>query len=164
MAYQGEANPTKIVVTIGNPIGALGAAVAVPGFASLSIASGRAPDSFVTAARSEDTFTIVVGADGDATHVRSQNKSGPIGLVLMIGSGFNTALSILQLAQENEIIPDFTFPVTVTDQTMSPPSVVFGSNCKITRPADFERGASEGNNTWTFMPDKLSIVHIGRAF
>lgn len=151
-------------MTIGDPTGAGGAEVPIPGFASLSIASGRAPDSFITAARSNDTFTIVVGADGDATHVRSQDKTGPIGLVLTDGSGFNTSISLLQIAQENELVPDFTVPVTITDQNADPPTVIFGSNCKVQRPADYEAGASDGTNTWTFLPAQMSIVHQGRGF
>jgi len=162
--YEGEYNPSKVVLTVGNPTGAGGVAVPIPGFATLSIASGRAPDSFITAARTNDTFTIVVGADGDATHVRSQDKTGPIGLVLTDGSGFNTLISLLQLAQESELIPDFTIPVTITDQNSTPPTVVFGSNCKVQRPADYEAGASDGTNTWTFLPAELSIVHQGRVF
>lgn len=162
--YEGEFNPTRIVFTIGDPIGALGVAVVIPGFASLAIASGRGPDSQVAAARSTDTFTLTVGADGDATHNRSQNKSGTITLVLTDGSGFNTAISLLQTAMESEIIPDFTVPVTVTDQNATPPSVIFGSNCKVQRPADYEGGAADGTNTWIFLPAEMTIVHVGRTF
>ena len=164
MAYEGEFDPKRIVFTIGDPVTALGVAVVIPGFASLAIASGRGPDSQVAAARAADTFTITVGADGDATHNRSQNKSGTITLVLTDGSGFNTAISLLQTAQESEIISSFTVPVTITDQNATPPSVVFGSNCKISRPADYEGGATDGTNTWVFLPAEMTIVHIGRTF
>ncbi len=164
MAYEGAFDPKRIVFTIGDPVTALGVAVVIPGFASLAIASGRGPDSQVAAARATDTFTITVGADGDATHNRSQNKSGTITLVLTDGSGFNTAIGLLQTAQESEIIPHFTVPVTVTDQNATPPSIIFGSNCVLQRPADYEGGATDGTNTWVFLPASMSITHVGRTF
>lgn len=169
MTYEGVYNPSRVVLTIGVPVGALGAAIVIPGLPGgvqfpVAIASGRGPDSHVTAARSSDTFTITVGVDGDPTHVRSNDKTGTIGLVLTDGSGFNTTLSILQVAQEDETIPHFTIPVTVTDQNATPPSIMFGSNCTIQRPADFEAGASDGTNTWTFLPAEMSIAHNGRLF
>jgi hypothetical protein len=51
--------------------------------------TGFADGSFVTADRSEDTWSIKVGADGEAVRVRNANKSGTIKLTLLQSSPAN---------------------------------------------------------------------------
>lgn len=57
--------------------------------------SGYAPDTFITATRNSDAFTLQVGAGGQTCRSRSQDKSGTITVSLMQSSPTNDVLSAL---------------------------------------------------------------------
>ena len=130
----------------------------------LAVAGGRGPDAQITFARNTDTFSSTVGVDGDATANRSNDKTALGTLVLTDGAPFNTTISALQFAQEDESIPFFTLGVTVVDNNATPPTIANGTNCTIQRPADYEAGATDGTNPWVFMAHGSTIVHNGRVF
>jgi len=69
-------DPKKIVITFGG--------ILIQGFAE---------GTFVNAERNEDAFEISVGAGGDVTRVRNQNKSGLVTLTLQAESPTNDLLS-----------------------------------------------------------------------
>lgn len=68
-------------------------------FGGLQI-QGYAEKSFVKVARSEDTWSDQVGADGEMTRVRSRNKSGTITITLVAGAPSNKDLAAIAVADE----------------------------------------------------------------
>lgn len=62
--------------------------------------SGYMDGTFINAARNEDAFTISVGADGETTRVKSNNKTGRVTLTLKQSSDSNDILSAIAAADE----------------------------------------------------------------
>lgn len=56
--------------------------------------------TFISAERTEDAFSLAVGAGGDVTRVRSQDKSGTVTLTLQAASPSNDVLSALAATDE----------------------------------------------------------------
>jgi len=75
-----------------------------PGKVTVNLAGsqllGFAPGTFITAERTEDTFTAVVGSAGETGRTRIRNKSGTITLTLMGTSLVNDVLSALVILDE----------------------------------------------------------------
>lgn len=57
-------------------------------------------DSQITVARDNPQYEMVIGADGEATRVKSNDKSGTITITLQQGSPSNDDLSTIALADE----------------------------------------------------------------
>jgi hypothetical protein len=74
---------------------------------------GFAEGSLVSVESSSDTFTLVVGADGEPGRSHNPDKSGTITLTLKSDSDSNDYLSGLALADELSLVG--TFPVLVKD-------------------------------------------------
>lgn len=106
--------------------------------------SGLAEGTFVNAVRDEQNFTKQVGADGEVTRSKTNNKSGTIEITLQQGSESNDYLSTLALADENT--GNGTFPVTVIDRSGT--TVIFGREAWIQKPADMGLGRDAGERTW----------------
>jgi len=107
--------------------------------------SGLAEGTFVTVARAEQTFTKVVGADGEVTRSKTNNKSGTYEITLLQGSSDNAFLSALHLADENTGAG--IFPAGVKDNSGS--SLHFGQQCWIQKPADAPYGRDAAERVWT---------------
>jgi len=69
-------------------------------FAGIPI-SGFAEGTFVSVERNEDSWALQVGADGEATRAKSNNKSGRVTLTLIQSSFSNDALSAVMAVDEN---------------------------------------------------------------
>lgn len=166
--YAGQYDPTQVQVTVGLPIGALGVAVVIPnlpaGIALPWSLSGWAPDSFVSADRSEDAVTPIVGSDGETCDSISANENGTITLTLMDSSLSNIVLSVIHKALTNKLVPArFVFPVTITDAS-SLATVAFSPACTIRKVAPLSKGAQVGTNEWMINAPNLEIFHGGRVF
>lgn len=61
---------------------------------------GYADGTFVEVVRDEDMFSLYVGADGESTRAKSNNKSGSVTVTLQQSSPSNDELSELALADE----------------------------------------------------------------
>ena len=76
-------DPASVVISIGGvPMG------------------GFSEGTFLTVERNEDAFTEVVGADGETTRSKSNNKSGIMTLTLKQSSASNDVLSGFLIADE----------------------------------------------------------------
>lgn len=64
------------------------------------ICTGYAKGTFVKAGRNEETWKLVVGADGTVCRVRNRNVSGRLTLTLMQTSPTNAILSALAVLDE----------------------------------------------------------------
>lgn len=62
--------------------------------------SGLADGTFVSIERDEDSFTKVVGADGQTSRAKSNNRGGSMSLTLMQSSPSNDVLTAFMLADE----------------------------------------------------------------
>lgn len=62
--------------------------------------SGFADGTFVRCARNADAFTLAVGADGESTRAKSNNRSGRITITLQQSSPSNDYLNSLAEADE----------------------------------------------------------------
>jgi len=55
--------------------------------------SGYAPDTFISAERAENGFTTQVGASGEVTRTRNNNRTGTVTVTLMASSLSNDVLN-----------------------------------------------------------------------
>jgi hypothetical protein len=160
--------PGSIIITIGAPVGPLGLAVNIPnlpvGLAFPLNTTGRAADSFATAAQTVDTVTMVVGSDGEVVFVLSNDMSGNMVVNLQRSSVMNLALTQMHKAMRNPVAPLlFTVPVTIKDPN-AVGSIFEGNNCAIQRSPDLDYGATEGMNAWTFLAAEYNGSHGARIF
>lgn len=81
------------------------------------IASGYGPDTFVTVERNEDAFTLQVGADGESTRSKSNNRSATITLTLLQGSAANAQLSAIHALDQATPAGDGVLPLLVKDNS-----------------------------------------------
>ena len=166
--YAGPYQPGAVQIIIGAPVGPLGVAVVIPNLPAGAtfpiLVTGRSADSFSSATQTTDTNSMVAGADGEVVHVLSYDPTGSITISVMQSSITNLVFSAAHTAMSNRIAPlAFTFPVTVKDP-LAQGDLVTGTNCVIQRAPDHTRGASEGNNAWTFLAADLRILHGARFF
>jgi hypothetical protein len=116
---------------------------------------GLAEGSFVTVSRTEDAFTMQVGADGEVTRSRTNNRSGSIEITLQQASEDNAYL------QQQAIIDENTgagiLPVKIMDQSGS--YVAAAAEAWIRKSADNEFARDSGERTWTI--DCAQLDQIG---
>ena len=77
--------------------------------------SGFGEATFVSVEREEENFVKVVGADGNVSRSKTNNKSGSLTITLQQTSPSNDVLS--GLAAKDEATSDAIFPVIVKDVT-----------------------------------------------
>lgn len=119
--------------------------------------SGLAEGTFVNVARDEDSFTKQVGADGEVTRSKTNNRSGSIEITLQQGSSDNLYLSGLHTADENT--GNGIFPVIVKDN--SGESLAFGREAWVRKPADQAFGRDAAERTWVIDVAELDSVPGG---
>ncbi|NIQ91021.1 MAG: DUF3277 family protein [Nitrospinaceae bacterium] len=117
------------------------------------IVDGYADGTFITVARNEDAFTLMIGSDGEACRAKSNNKSGTVVFTLMQSSLANDLLS----AQFNldELSPggDGIAPLLMKDN--SGRTVVAAETAWIRKPADITFGREIENREWTIETNSL---------
>lgn len=118
------------------------------------IISGYADGTFILVERNEQTFNLKVGADGEGTRVKSNNKSGKITVTLMQSSASNDDLSAFALA--DEISNTGVVPVLMKDG--SGRTVVSGATAWLQKPANVELAKEATARTWVIESDELAMV------
>lgn len=131
----GTYDPQKVTITLGK----------------LTIV-GYADGSFAKAYRNEDTFTIVVGADGNATRVRNANRSGRVEITLKNSSPSNGALQAIAI--QDELNGTGINPIFVKDNSGS--GLAQGQNAWVVKIPDLERAKELGDVTWIIETDILA--------
>lgn len=171
MSFEGIYNPKLVTATVSPPSGALGVAISIPGLPEgITLpwtVSGKAADSFFSVTNTADMVSMVVGADGNISHVISQDESGNFSVVIKRGGRTNQVLSILYRAQRlmgAGQLPPFTFSVAVRDNNATPPTTHNGFNCLIVRQPDDTFGASDGEITWGFAAAQVISNFGSRPF
>lgn len=120
--------------------------------------SGRADGAFLSVERNEDSYSIQVGTDGEATRSKTNNKSGRITITLMQSSQANAALSAFHNAAEAGIT-DGIAPFLAKDNSGLPPSVYAAEKAWIVRHPTGEFDREAGPREWVLETDNLIIFH-----
>jgi hypothetical protein len=128
-------------------------------FAGILINSGYADGTLVKTSRNEDTWSLKIGADGEAVRIKNNNRSGRVEVTLLQSSSVNDLLS--QQAQFDEATNAGQGPVSVTD--VSGKSLYVGPNAWIVKPADGEFGKDANTRTWIFETDNVSVFNGGNV-
>jgi len=127
-------NPAKVGVTIGSkPL------------------HGFAKGTFVKVSRDEDGFSLLVGADGESTRAKSNNKAGKVVVTLLASSDSNDYLSTLQAT--DEVTGLAPFPILIKDNQGN--SLYTAATAWVVKPADAEFGQEAATREWTFQTDEL---------
>lgn len=127
-------DPKNILITLGG--------VAITGFAD---------GTFVTVRRNSDTWSLQMGADGEGTRSKSNDKSGQIEIQLMQSSQSNAYLSNLALA--DELNNAGLVPALIKNNLGSDLHAAEQSYVK--KPADAEYAKEAGPRTWIIETDNL---------
>lgn len=114
--------------------------------------SGFADGSFVNASRDADDWAKSVGADGETTRSKSNNKAGKIVITLKQSSDSNDYLS--GLAVSGAVVP-----VLVRDA--SGRTVIGSESGWVLKPADAEFGKEAGDREWTIDCADLNMFVAG---
>lgn len=114
-------------------------------------------DTFVTVERNEDSYTLTVGADGEATRNKNANRSGRITVTLKASSDDNLYLS--GLLATDELTKLATVPVLVKDTNGN--SLYTAAEAWIVRPANAEFAKEVGDREWILECAELLMVSAG---
>lgn len=82
-------------------------------FRDIQINGGFMDGTFINAERTEDAYSMSVGAAGDVTRVRSRNRTGTVTLTLQAAASANDLLSAV--AAEDELFGTGSGPLLVKD-------------------------------------------------
>jgi hypothetical protein len=124
-------------------------------FAGIPI-SGRGEATFLSVERNEDAWALQVGADGDATRAKSNNRSGRVTLTLLQSSAANDALSALAKVDEATPGGDAAAPLLIKD--LSGRTLVQAETAWVVKQAaaEFAREASE--REWILESNDLDVL------
>ncbi|MCP4605065.1 MAG: DUF3277 family protein [Proteobacteria bacterium] len=126
-------------------------------FGPITMNKGRGDGDFGVISQNEDSFTLVVGTDGDATRSKSNNRSGRFSITLMNSDPSNDLLSAMHNVDLNSN-GDGINPFAVMD--MSGTSVFTCEHAWIVKFPDTTLGREVGSREWVFETDSL-INHAG---
>lgn len=118
---------------------------------------GFAPDTFVSATRNNDSWSINVGSGGDATRTKSGDKSGRVELTLLAESTSNAVLD----AFEKQDQASGTGLGALLIKDLSGGDVVLAATAWIVKPPDQEKASTGSNRVWMFETDDLEITNAG---
>lgn len=115
--------------------------------------SGYADGTFLTAARTEETFTLNVGAQGHVTRVMSRNRSGTIVITLQMSSMSNGILS--QIMEDDERNGTGTGDVQLKD--LAGNTLIHGDEAWVMKPADAGHAKDLESREWTIQVASLEM-------
>lgn len=108
------------------------------------IISGYADGTFAAFAQNRDTYALTVGADGEGTRVKSNDRSGRLTVTLLKSSTSNAVLSALANA-------DAQNPCIIKDNNGS--TLSSASTAWLVRQADYEYSNEETTVEWIIESD-----------
>lgn len=127
-------------------------------FAGIPI-SGLAEDTFVNVVRNEDSFSLMVGADGEATRAKTNNRSGRVTFTVQQSSDSNDLLSALHVADEISSAGDGIGPLLIKD--LSGRTLITAEKAWIVKPPDTGFGRDVATREWVVETDALVMVVAG---
>ena len=118
---------------------------------------GKAPDTFATLSREEDSFKTQVGSDGETTRSSTKNTLGKLVLNVQQASPFNSYLQSKVNADERD--GSGIAPIRVSDGKGS--YIAISPNAFVMKPADNAFGSESGTREWTIMLPDMKIIGGG---
>ncbi len=128
-------------------------------FGPIEISDGLADGTFVSIEQNEDSFLLMVGADGEACRAKSNNKSGRVTFTLLQSSLANDLLSAthnLDVASPNG---DGIAPLLVKDN--SGRTIVAAEKAWVVRQPTVEFAREVSTREWIIESDALQSVFGG---
>ena len=127
-------------------------ALIVASFLGIPI-SGYADGTFVAVERNNESFTLMVGAGGEAARARSRNSSGKVTFTLMSTSPVNDLLSSAWHA--DELVGAGVGPVMVKD--MAGGTLCIANNAWIQKGPKVEYGKEISTREWVIECEAIYI-------
>lgn len=124
-----------------------------------AIISGYADGSFISCERNMDTYSRVVGADGETTRVRSNDKSGKITITLQASSDSNTIMSGFAIA--DEVSNRGVIPVLIQDTLGT--TLVTATRAWVTKMANIEQSKEMTTRAWILETDEIVMFAGGNV-
>lgn len=117
------------------------------------IAHGFADGTFIKAMRNQQAFTLKVGADGEGTRAKSNDKSGKYEITLMQSSSFNDILSAY--ASADELSDSGIVPILLRDNNGT--TIATSLTAWVQKLPDTELAKEVGTRTWIFETDAMEL-------
>lgn len=124
-------------------------------FAGIPI-SGRGEATFLSVERNEDAWALQVGADGEATRAKSNNRSGRATVTLIQSSAANDALSALANTDEQTPGGDGIGPLLIKD--LSGRTLVAAETAWLVKQATAEFARESSEREWIIESDNMEIL------
>ncbi len=121
--------------------------------------SGFGPDTFVSIEQDEDSFELLVGADGEAARSKTNNRSATVTLSLLQNSASNDALSALHNLDIESPGGDAIGPMLIKDN--SGRAIVSAAKVWVQKPPTVEYARGVSVREWTFRTDRIEWINIG---
>lgn len=121
--------------------------------------TGLAPDTFISVEQDEDSFTLQIGADGEGSRSKSNNRSATIAATLLQGSAANDLLSALHNLDINSPSGDSIGPFLLKDN--SGRTLISAAKAWIQKPPAVEFAREGGTREWTFRTERIEWGNIG---
>ena len=115
--------------------------------------SGFADGTYVSVERNEDSFSLMVGADGEAARSKSNNLSGRVTVTLMQTSASNALLSAIAQVDERSSAGDGINPLLVKDNNGL--DLYTAETAWIVKPATGSHGREAETREWVFETNEL---------
>lgn len=119
-----------------------------------NLITGFADATFVEVERNVDAFTTVVGADGEVTRVKSQNRSGTVKITLQQASPSNDVLSASATLDEQSSTGAQPFLLKDAQGT----TIVSAKLMWVKKKANTTFAATNENREWTLETGDLSYA------
>lgn len=123
------------------------------------IVQGYADGSFVKVARNNDAYTTKVGADGEPSRTKNNDKSGTVEITILQSSASNDVLSGYALA--DELNNGGQVPVLVKDNNGT--SIYVSESGWVKKIPDADLGKEMGERTWVIECGSLDMFVGGNA-
>lgn len=120
---------------------------------------GLADGTFLSVERNNDSFQLMVGADGEGARAKSNDNGGTATLTLIQTSKTNSIFSAFSALDEAS--GDGVAPFSVKD--LSGDTVIFAASAWIKKPATAEFGREISNREWVIESDNFTIFSGGQS-
>lgn len=118
------------------------------------IVGGFMDGTFISVERTEDSYSMAVGARGDVARVRSRDKTGTVTITLQQTSPSNDLLSAQIVA--DELLGTGVAPLLLKDNNGT--TIIQAANAWIRRPANSEQSDELSSREWAIDCAELNMV------
>lgn len=126
-------------------------------FGGVPLSEGLSSNTFITAKRTEATFQIHVGTDGEVIRTRTNNTTGMYQLTYRKGSSNNTRLSAIHTTDETTGL--IAVPMLLID--FNGATLVASTQAWIRDYAEVVYQTDEPTVTWTFDSKDMALFNSG---